>query len=101
MSKSSRALPPEAFDTVLAYTKEKERELKEQMYAGDVQAAPYELGDATGCDYCPFRDICGFDPRIEGCGYRRLEKYSLEEAIEKMKEKTHGSKMDGRTAEGN
>ena len=95
LSKSSRALPPEAFDTVLAYTKEKERELKEQMYAGDVQAAPYELGDATGCDYCPFRDICGFDPRIEGCGYRRLEKYSMEEAIEKMKEKTGGSGNEG------
>ena len=95
LSKNSRALPPEAFDTVLAYTKEKERELKEQMYAGDVQAAPYELGDTSGCDYCPFRDICGFDPRIEGCGYRRLEKYSLEEAIEKMKEKTDRKKDEG------
>ncbi len=117
ISKSSKALPPEAFETVLSYTKRKEEELKESMYSGDVGTAPYELGEATGCDYCPFRDICGFDLRIDGCRYRKLEKYSLEEAIGKMNEKLgesrdrgtdkeqggkdNGSQMDGGAAEGN
>lgn len=87
LSKSSKAMPPEAFHTVLDYTKEKEAELKEAMYAGEVQAAPYELGEATGCDYCACRDICGFDLRIEGCGYRMLEKYSMEEAVSMMRRK--------------
>ena len=60
------------------------------MYDGEVQAAPYELGDATGCDYCACRDICGFDQRIEGYRFRKLEKYTLEEAVEKMKEHVEG-----------
>lgn len=90
LSRTSRALPPEAFRTVLAYTRAKEKELKKEMYDGEVQAAPYELGGATGCDYCPCRDICGFDQRIEGYHFRKLEKYTLEEAVEKMKEYVEG-----------
>ena len=88
LSKSSRALPREVFETVLHYTQKKEQLMKEEMYEGRVDAAPYELGEATGCDYCPYRDICGFDLRIEGCSYRRLEKYSMEEAVQKMEEVT-------------
>ena len=38
-------------------------------------------------DFCACKDICGFDQRIEGCEYRQLQKYSLEEAVECMKEK--------------
>ena len=93
LSKSSRALPRETFETVLKYTKEKERRLKDGMYAGEVQASPYEMGDNTGCDYCPYRDICGFDLRLDGCTYRRLEKLSLEEAVGQM-EKVVGEQAD-------
>ncbi len=84
LSKSSRALPKETFETVLRYAREKERSLKGEMYAGEVQASPYEMGDATGCDYCPYRDICGFDLRLDGCAYRTLEKLSMEEAVAAM-----------------
>ena len=84
LSKNSRAISGETFGAVLEYAGKKESQIKKEMYSGEVSAAPYELGDATGCDYCAYRDICGFDSRIEGCGYRRLEKFSMEEAIEKM-----------------
>ena len=84
LSKSSRALPRETFEAVLRYTREKERALKDEMYAGEIGAAPYELGGDTGCDYCAYRDICGFDLRISGCAYRRLEKLSVEEAVGAM-----------------
>ena len=109
LSKSSRALNGEDFETVLKYTKEKERGLKKEIYAGEAAAAPYELGDGTGCDYCPYMDICGFDPRIDGCTYRRLEKLSMEGAVEAMGKtvekgnRTGGEQdereMDERTAE--
>ena len=91
LSKSSRALPKETFETVLKYAQEKERSLKEEMYAGEVQALPYEMGDATGCDYCPYKDICGFDLHLDGCAYRRLEKLSMEDAVTAM-ERAVGAK---------
>lgn len=96
LSRSSRALPGETFRAVLDYAEAKENRIKQEMYSGEVSAAPYELGDATGCDYCAYREICGFDLKLDGCGYRRLAKYSMEEAVAKMltEVETDGRKMD-------
>ena len=74
------------FAAMLSYTKKKEAQVKRQIYAGEVQANPYELNGSTGCDYCAYRDICGFDPRLDGYAYRSLEKYSKEEVIRRMEE---------------
>lgn len=82
---NSKVLSAEDFLEFLEYTKQKERELKVEMAGGEAAAAPYELGGSTGCDYCAYRDICRFDSRIEGCEYRKLEKYSAEEVIVKIK----------------
>lgn len=96
LSRNSRALPGETFRAVLDYAEAKENRIKQEMYSGEVSAAPYELGDATGCDYCAYREICGFDLKLDGCGYRRLAKYSMEEAVAKMltEVEADGRKMD-------
>lgn len=82
---NSKVLPPEDFMRFLEYTKQKEARLKAEMADGAAEAAPYELGGSTGCDYCAYRDICRFDPRIDGCDYRTLENYSSEEVVEKIR----------------
>ena len=86
--KNSNVLPQEDFNTLLEYTKVKEKEIKKDIKDGVVVASPYALGDSTGCDYCAYRDVCGFDPEITGCEFRIYDKMSMEEAIEKMKKKT-------------
>ena len=48
-------------------------------------AKPYRNGQETGCDYCGYRNICGFDTRLNGYEYRKIRKMSLEEAIAAMK----------------
>ena len=86
LSKSSRALPPEDFALFLAFARKKEQELKARMGEGHAEAAPYELNGSTGCDYCAYRGICGFDPRLDGYAYRSLENYSKEEVLEHIRE---------------
>lgn len=97
LGKRSKALPGSTFDAVLSYAEKKEQKITEEMYEGKVEASPYELGSASGCDFCSYRDICGFDVRIGGCGYRKLEKYSMEEAVAKMVMEVE---EDGRTVDG-
>lgn len=86
LSKSSRVLLPEDFALFLSYAKKKEQELKVRMEEGHAEAAPYELNGSTGCDYCAYHGICGFDPRLEGYGYRSLENYTKEEVLEHIRE---------------
>lgn len=104
LSKNSRVLSPEEFSLFLDYAEELKRHIYKTMQSGETTAAPYVLGTDTGCDYCAYHGICGFDPRVEGCEYRRLEKYSKEDALEQMKKaggKTDERNMDTGTAESN
>lgn len=96
LNRYSRVLEPHEFETLLSYTKRKERELKDRIIAGESEAKPYEMGNALGCDYCGFRDVCGFDPRLDGCSYQTFEKLSKEDVIERMKAEEKEAAQDGR-----
>lgn len=58
----------------------------QKILDGDVSMKPYQLDNRTGCDYCPYHTICGFDARLPGYEYHRLEKFDKDSTIlEKMK----------------
>lgn len=87
LSKQSKVLTQEEFEDVLAFADTKRKELKKDMLSGNVSPSPYELGAHTGCEYCEFRNICGFDEEIPGYEYRRLEKLSMEAVMKKIQDK--------------
>lgn len=106
LNRYSKVLEPDEFITLLDYTKRKGAELKQDILSGQVQARPYELGEENGCGYCGYRAICGFDVRLEGCRYERLEKLDKEQIVDKMRQMekerdTNGCKMDEGAGEGN
>lgn len=86
LSRASKAVTSEEFDVISKYTRQTMHQIEERMRKGEVQASPYEMGTQTGCDYCRFRDICGFDAKIEGNDFRRLMKMKPDEVLQKMKE---------------
>lgn len=98
ISKTSKVLSPDEFDLFLQFTKEKEKNIKQNIVEGNVDVSPYKLGENTGCDFCKYQSICGFDTRIKGYEYRTLKKYSqdevlkrMQESIEMIDEKTNGA----------
>lgn len=95
LSKSSKVLTAEEFSVFLRYAGEKREELTRRIRAGEADALPYKLENSTGCDFCAYRDICGFDTRIEGYDYREMEKYDREEALNKMGEHSSEKSLDG------
>lgn len=84
-SKASRTLEPEEFDAVLEFAGKQRQKLQNEMKSGRADAAPYEMGQQTGCDYCPYQNICGFDGQIEGYEYRRLAKLKKEDILERIR----------------
>ncbi len=61
-----------------------------QMLSGEVSAKPVRIKEKTGCDYCPYGSVCGFDTRRAGYRYDKKEPFSNEEVWEKLKEAQHG-----------
>lgn len=86
LSKTSRAAAPEEFHTMMDYAGAKADAVRERILAGETAARPYRQGQRTGCDFCDYRQICGFDPRLPGYGYRNLPKLTGEAAIAGMKQ---------------
>ena len=89
-----------------AYNKnvnDKIRENGTRILGGEMEKNPYKLKQRTACDYCSFKEICGFDEKQEGNSFRRLPTFSDEELWKKMREKGEkkdGNEVDTGTAEG-
>ena len=85
LSKTSKAFPEEDFELISSYVRQTVEQIEAKIQDGAMDAFPYEMGSARGCDYCEFRGICRFDEKIEGCEYRKLGKMSDEEVLEHMR----------------
>ena len=85
LSKYSKVLSKEDFSILIEYADYIAERIEKEIFTGDVQMAPYMLGKRTGCDYCKYRGICGFDAFVDGCEYRRLPNYDKTEALSRMR----------------
>ncbi len=71
---------------VVDYAKGKMEQIGDEILNGHIGANPYKMGDYTGCEYCTYKGICGFDDKIPGYQYREIENYKEEEALAKIKQ---------------
>lgn len=75
----SKITSREDFDVLMDYVRKSTVDMDRQIRAGVVDILPVTAGDSSGCDYCPYADICLFD----GKGYSGCTK--KDEAWEKMR----------------
>lgn len=74
------------FSKLSAYVNGKMRDIGSRILAGETGAVPYERKGRTACDYCQYREVCGFDPKIPGTRYQRLKEYKSEEVWNRIGE---------------
>ncbi len=84
LAKGSKAVTEEEFQLMMRHAARKVEEAHLKILEGRTEAVPYRKGQETGCDYCRYRHVCGFDVKIPGYGYREIGKMSREEALAAM-----------------
>jgi ATP-dependent helicase/nuclease subunit B len=89
LGKYSKVASAEDFGTMMEYAETKVEQLHREILEGNVKAMPYRMGEKTGCDYCKYKQICGFDTRIDGYEYKDIHALSDEEAIAAMKKELY------------
>ena len=67
------------FDALLLHVEQRLGELADQVFSGDVTAAPYLMGGLTPCARCEYRSVCRFEPGINR--YRVLPAMKREEVL--------------------
>ena len=83
------------FDTVLDFVKQRIRGMLEEIIHGKISVEPYQLKGKTGCDYCPYQDICQFDKRLPGKNYVYLKQIKRkDEFMETIKDKGGDHELD-------
>ncbi|EOS67800.1 helicase-exonuclease AddAB, AddB subunit [Lachnospiraceae bacterium MD308] len=85
LSKTSKAVPEEEFRLMMGHALKKIETAHQEILMGATVAAPYRRGTESGCDYCGYRHVCGFDLKVPGYRYRDIGKMSKEEAVAAMK----------------
>ena len=82
---NSKVADQEQFSTIMNYVNYKAREIGQEILGGNVEVNPFAYQKESACDYCPYRNVCGFDEKIPGYSFRRLGTCKPEEIWEKMK----------------
>ena len=90
LAKSSKAVPQEEFQIMMRHAVKKVRDTHRKILKGNTDVLPYRKGQESGCDYCSYRHVCGFDVKIPGFRYRDIGKMSREEVIAAMKKELCG-----------
>lgn len=86
LSSKSQVVTGEQYDIMCSYVKDKIKDMGLGILEGDIAKSPYVMEQRSGCDYCSFRAICGYDEEIKGFEPRRFNKLGAEKIFEKMKE---------------
>lgn len=73
-------------EDLCTFVRQRMSEFGSRIMAGHMAVNPYMRGGRTGCDYCKFAAVCGFDKKTPGYEYRRLgdlETQQIWEEVEK------------------
>ena len=81
---NSGVLKQADFAVLSHYVNQKIKAMGQQIKAGDIAVNPYETKDGTGCKYCQFQHVCGFDLSLPGYHTRKLPELPPGEALELM-----------------
>lgn len=82
----SSQISGEQFEYMVKHTYDKMTGFGNEIVNGNVEAKPYKMDKESPCDCCSYKSVCGFDSRLEGYGYRELEKKCDEEIWEEWRE---------------
>lgn len=75
----------EEFEVLQNYIYKTIRQISKEILSGNIALKPYNKNGKTPCEYCSYKAICGFNPRLCGNSYNYVEKKSKDDIIRKMK----------------
>lgn len=78
LSARSQAVSRKRLEALTDYAVEKAARIGQEILEGHVEQNPYQRKDRTACSLCSCREACGFDERLPGCEFRKLEKMADE-----------------------
>lgn len=74
----------EEFEILQNYIYKTIKQISKEILSGNISLKPYNKNGKKPCEYCSYKAICGFNPRICGNNYNYIDKKSKDDIIRKM-----------------
>ena len=84
---AEKVVTDEEFQKLINYTGVLLKKISKEILTGKISINPtYEVGaqTKTPCEYCSYKNICGFDPKLKDNKYRIIAKLNKSSALDKM-----------------
>ena len=62
------------------------KQISKEILTGNIDIKPYNKKGKEPCEYCSYKAICGFNPRLCGNSYNYIDKKSKDDIILKMRQ---------------
>ena len=93
--KWTNGVKQEEFKILQDYIYKTIKDISREILSGKIDLKPYNKQGKTPCEYCEYKLICGFSPRLNNNKYNYIDKKSKDEILMKMQNETNreGHKM--------
>lgn len=81
--KKSNIATKEEFEKIQKYVSQTIKEIGEEILKGNIELKPYYKNKKTPCEYCTYKNMCGFNSGIYKSEYRFINKKTKEDILEK------------------
>ena len=75
----------EQFKILQDYIYKTIKQISKEILNGNIALKPYNKNGKKPCEYCSYKAICGFNPRLCGNNYNYIDKKTKDDIILKMK----------------
>ncbi|MCR5154131.1 MAG: PD-(D/E)XK nuclease family protein [Lachnospiraceae bacterium] len=99
ISLKGKVISEEGFKLIKAHTDYLLEEEGKEIAGGAAEIKPQRFKKRTACDFCDYRNVCGFDRKC-GYSYKELKPMTDDEVFEEIKKET-GNKETGNKETGN
>ena len=89
---SDHVITDRQFDLLRRYARDRMQKAASAILSGQIAPNPArKSSDITTCTWCPYRDVCGFDPHSPGAVFREREKRKADESWSVIEETVNGN----------
>ena len=92
---SDHVITDRQFDLLRRYARDKMKKTASAILSGQIAPNPSrKSSEITSCTWCPYRDVCGFDPHSPGAAFREREKRKTDESWAVIEETVNEHEKD-------
>ena len=78
----------EDFKVLQEYIYKTIKDISKEILSGKIDLKPYNKQGKTPCEYCEYKAICGFNPKLNNNKYNYIDKKTKDDILNKMKNET-------------